>query len=1174
MAAKRYEGRAEPEALLELFRESLLAALVECRPSLLDRPEVTASDKALLDLWFDGLHQSARTPGLWQQLLEETVPTATVRMLSVDPADAPSWWPTLRVVLTRWTALLGAHVPSGSLGLNIRETALDLSTWTEAFLRVNLTALFFREFSARLTSGNQEPAFRQASLAMLADLAATITSLRNACTPAEPLKTLAEFPTVTSIKRDTQLLNAQYRAFPYIGREDQIAKLLAWLDGPEPASFQVVAGGAGDGKTRLGFQLLEHLEAHQPDAWRAGWLGSRRAEDALRNERFRKWRGAQPTLIIIDYAASFTESLRDNVVRELAEESAEAPIDLPPLRILLLEREADESRGWYDALRREARDRAPDLFPNPVLRLPRLDGDQRCQLLSRVLDAARDLDARRNVPARPSIEIPAATRLSGAKFRQPLAICMAALVAHHRGNLTSLDLDRLDLAREVANHEYGRLERAARTAGKPPFLLLHVAAYVTCTGGLTEDLLSAICREEREKAEPGSQWSAPELQSAVTDYGLPPEDPSFAAEPIQPDIIGEAFVVKVLRHDIGHAAAETLQRAAAVRVRSVIRTLVRMVQDFSLPPSELTDASFKAGVEDDRTWALTMLTTLLSSKAQGIRDEDFWEIHAALPIDTTSMNKAYRNFYRAIHQSRSETDAVGIEALEFDCIHSGRLGDRAFALDGLTRVVNARRAGAGDDRERIGRLAWSLINLSYSQTELRLNGEALASAGEASRLLVDLAKEKDTIGLQAYIAMSLNALAMTQVALGQIGAAIESDKEAVRIRRALVDADPDKYRPYLAESLANLAEHQRIVGGSSQAVEPITEAIALIRELAETNPDAHLPNFATTLDFQARIQRDLGRQEAALESITEAVERYEMLLNANGGQHRLVLLKDLENALDTKAFLQRKASDLDGALSSIIAATQYSRESAALDERTNLRNLAVSLSNQYRILREMGKLDEAMKSIGEAVEHFRTIERWHPGTHLADLVGALNNQARVQWDLGLAPAAQGSTVEAIALCDNAPPAERDGLVLHRVEALSNLAALQGHFGNPEAALATVGEAIEERKLRPDIAPSDLARDLNNQALFQLALGCRSEAIDSIMEATRQYDGLARANPQKFLPELAQNFAFLGDTYLKGNQAQDAVPALHEALRLLALLRRIDLPIAAKFADLYEQACAA
>ena len=274
---------------------------------------------------------------------------------------------------------------------------------------------------------------------------------------------------MASIKRDIQILNAQYRAFPYIGRGEELNKLIAWLNSPEPASFFVIAGGAGDGKTRLGFQLLELLQATQPGVWRAGWLATRRAGEGLRNRRFRKWRGAQPTLIVIDYAASMSEALRDNVVRELAEEPAESRCRTCRLcaSCCLSVRRMKCAAGM--TLVRAAGDRAPELFPHSVLRLSKLDDTQRRDLFGAVLAAARALDTRLGAPAHPDMELPPPARFAGPKLKQPLAVCMAAIVAHRRSNLTSLELGHLDLAREVANHEYGRIGDCRREAGERPF---------------------------------------------------------------------------------------------------------------------------------------------------------------------------------------------------------------------------------------------------------------------------------------------------------------------------------------------------------------------------------------------------------------------------------------------------------------------------------------------------------------------------------------------------------------------------------------------------------------------------------------------------------------------------------------------------------------------------------
>jgi tetratricopeptide (TPR) repeat protein len=1197
-AAKRVEGRAEPHALINLFRESMLEALRNCAGVLLkdadlprkdrdasslrvERLDVAGAspprsrgqaedDKALIELWLDAFSWSLASSPFWQAVLEDTVPDATVRTLAVDPRDASSWWPTLRVLLTRWTNVIRNEAGGTSLGLSVPDRELGLSRWAEEYLRANLPREFFRLFTSRLTSGNQQDAFRQASLSIAADLQSGISALRALCAHPEPLKAIGEFPSVASIKRDIQILNAQYRAFPYIGRGEEIDKLVAWLNGPEPASFFVIAGGAGDGKTRLGFQLLEILQGTQSDVWRAGWLATRRAGEALRNERFRKWRGTQPTLIVIDYAASMSEALRDNVVRELAEEPAESRSDLPPLRILLLEREADEMRGWYDTLIRAAGDRAPELFPHSVLRLSKLDDTQRRDLFGAVLAAARALDTRLGAPAHPDMELPPPARFAGPKLKQPLAVCMAAIVAHRRSNLTSLELGRLDLAREVANHEYGRIEIVARKAGRTPFLLLHLAAYTTLSGSLTESQLRFACRTEREAAEPGSPWTVPELESAITGEALPPSDRSAAAEPVQPDIVGEAFLVKVLRHDPGHAPAETILRAAAVHTRPVVRTLIRVIQDLSAAANEPTTAGRDAGASRD--WALSMLTALLGQKARSITNEDYAEVRAALrhADNSTALSEPCRDFFRAIRSNSTVDPVVAMDALRNECMSAYMLGESEYAVKGLTTVADAARGRlvTGGD---VSDFVWTLIILSYAHHDLRHGTEALAVATEAADLLRVRRSESDDQH-DADISAALIILSQAQTSLKQPNEALASSSEALEVRRRLRSRDSDRFSFLLAEALASQAQCLRRASRSEEALAAITEALGIQKELANDNPDSFLPNFAAWLHMRARIEEDLGKSREALTSVSDALRILERLINEQSGGHRLPFLKIAEEARDFEAGLHRVLGDLPAALESIKKATAYSREAVALDETTHLRDLAGSLHNEFVIYRDMGDRANGMKAVAEAVEYFRTLERRKSGQYLPELVNALTNLAKCQSDLGSLQDALNSAAEACQWCNSQ---DRDDMLHYRATAFSSLGACLHHAGMNDEALRATAEAIDCRQ-RPEMPQTDdntaaLGSELMNCAVILLRLGRRKEALHCADQACGTLLKLMKRDPAKYLAEFANSAALLGQVALEEGDAENAKVALGEALKHISFLRTVP-PWVYLTAKLYRTAC--
>ena len=730
-----------------------------------------------------GGHSAVRDPA-WARILEEEIPGATVRLIGLDVRETSTYWPLLQAILARWTDWFRYVKTAGSLPLGISVPSLEMRLSPEfgKYLAYNFPAMLREEFRAEVTSSREETAFRQALLAILERAGRDLE-------PLDPLRAIGEFPTEREVHRELQVLNANYRAFPYIGRAGDLQKLWDWLNAPTPISFQVVCGRGGSGKTRLAYQFLEELEMKAPFAgWHAGLLESARIGDALRNEKFRRWRRRQPTLIVIDYAASCTEQLAANVIRELRSSSLGSEAEAAPLRFLLLERGADEQKGWYNTLLRAAGDRREEFFPNAALELSRLNADELVRLFAEVLDSLGRLDMRMGRAARAALPLPAdlAARFEERKIADPLVISMAAMVASERGDLGALDLDRIDLARGVADHEYRRLEELARAAGYRPFLLLHLAACATLAGEFTTTECDAVCREEKEHIE--SDWKLPELLECLTSRALPAERRSSGVAGIVPDIVGEAFVLEIFRQE-GHEPEQAIVRVAERKLRPVVRGLVRIIQDFAPDP-------MKPRVEDEEdqkralAWLVHLLGRWSGAGERKLRDEDFWEIRFALPVDSITMGRAAREFYRTVMAGRELTasDLVAIGATESYAIHSGRLGYRHSALESMTKVIPLRRELAASDPDAFfPALAMSLNNQSNMQSDMGQRPEALASIAEA-----------------------------------------------VDIRRKLASANPDAFLPNLAIShgvwgLIVLDQHQ------------FAEGVRLVTPFARRLPQAHFP---------------------------------------------------------------------------------------------------------------------------------------------------------------------------------------------------------------------------------------------------------------------------------------------------------------------------------------------
>jgi len=161
-AIKHFEDRAQPEALVELYRKSLLDALDACTKPLSESPTLTSEDHALLELWCDGLQKSAKNDPWWKAMLDEDIPPATLRLLSVEPGNDSSYCPSCESSSSAGATGFryrksSANVP---LAIDVTRRRLELSPYLEEYLAVNLTAALREKFS-EITGGHHRDAFNR-----------------------------------------------------------------------------------------------------------------------------------------------------------------------------------------------------------------------------------------------------------------------------------------------------------------------------------------------------------------------------------------------------------------------------------------------------------------------------------------------------------------------------------------------------------------------------------------------------------------------------------------------------------------------------------------------------------------------------------------------------------------------------------------------------------------------------------------------------------------------------------------------------------------------------------------------------------------------------------------------------------------------------------------------------
>ncbi len=327
------------------------------------------------------------------------------------------------------------------------------------------------------------------------------------------------------------LLRADRRAPPLIGREEELRALQAWISDPSQVGLRCITGGAGSGKTRLAIELCAWAETQ---GWAAGFAvpGTQGSIAALRRDK--------PLFVVIDCAGRMG-------ARTAAAAAALLDRGKPKLRLMLLDRDADSETEWW----RDFAGQCPGHQPDPM----RLGG------LRSVADRGALLGQAMAFAARIA-GIPASAPATGAVLDtgDPLHLLMAGLVAPHSGIAQALAQPAAALAHQLAVEETRRLERLAGPLEIDPHLLVHLIACVTLRGGCPWSHAAPLIAQEARAMGLHLPAGAEHIADVLADILLSSDGTTL--EPIGPDLLGEAFVT----HSLEHHSPET-QAAIIARTR-------------------------------------------------------------------------------------------------------------------------------------------------------------------------------------------------------------------------------------------------------------------------------------------------------------------------------------------------------------------------------------------------------------------------------------------------------------------------------------------------------------------------------------------------------------------------------------------------------------------------------
>ena len=258
---------------------------------------------------------------------------------------------------------------------------------------------------------------------------------------------------------------------------------------------------------------------------------------------------------------------------------------------------------------------------------------------------------------------------------------------------------------------------------------------VTLAGARTQDELTEAMVAEITL--PSGSPDIGKYERALLD-ALPGDRPRLAY-PLQPDLIGEAFVLEVLREKSPDQQQNTILRWHAHWPRSVEDALIRIIQDFGERPRDMAVADWFMAV----IAALTNINDLI-----GLADR--------MPEQTVNLREAAAHLQKRIaSELRANTGIFAddhmreirlVQALNNPALRLSDIGDFNDAIIYAREAVDLSRAALQFYPDTFRSILSTVLDtLFYCFDEAGRRRKALAAITESVEILRSLAKEKPEI---------------------------------------------------------------------------------------------------------------------------------------------------------------------------------------------------------------------------------------------------------------------------------------------------------------------------------------------------------------------------------------------------------------------------------------------
>jgi len=878
-------------------------------------------------------------------------------------------------------------------------------------------------------------------------------------------------------------LQAYNALVPMTGREPELEALFQMIHAEGRFRWRVFFGEAGIGKTRL---AIEFAKQAMSEGWHAGFLSSTNLRSFVSADLVAAWRPCVPTLIVVDYAASKVADLRRlfehfSAMEAEAQQHTDAAVVPPPVRVLLLERHADEARGWLHELLAAGESITGDLLRNTCyLGLKKLQPPG-----GTAASGAFTADATRQIientferwAAITGLEPPALPDFSEKDWRsiqlrtgnRPLYLQMAAIHACERRSAVQLPAwGRGELLRSAVEREREYVKSECAGNSDLCKAVEHVTAILCLAGGGAargRQWIQAVREELQAIGVSISPSQVEDHRRAIfteAQKGLSEVETGV----IQPDIVSEGFAAQVLEGEEGGPPCEALKQVLRLSGIKAWANLVRMVQDLLGIEKYLFAGPEIASID---SW----LPPLLVDRTT----EELRQLIHVIPERSISLH----GFALVVNEHLLHCVPADHVAERAECLLS--LGTHRIRQTRTTRetleqaiqeVQEAIRLFGQlplDDSQRGCRLqvakAYRLLDTAFSN--LSKNEEAVRNSLIAARLAsgesadcgapeetgakLDFAslRTPDAPESLSEFANCLNNLGLNLNALKRSSEALAVMQRTVEAGERLIAHNWHQYAPDLARYLNNLSQAQSSCNDLAGAVLSSRRSAQIRAEFARENPD----EFAHPLSLTLRnlwgfeyAQKNLAGAQAATEQL---IAIYDDLSARDPAQYRA----ELAECYHVIGYLCDSTGNKSEGLRYTLEGLKIREELLESDFDRYALALAWSHNNAGGMYHALGDLARAHTHLERAYAlRLRWVES-APERRLLELFQSANFMAKLCRGENDAEAEAKWLERAIrhGQCVELPPGDR-GMTAHR------LAEVLGQLGRTSEAAAAADSAAQ------------------------------------------------------------------------------------------------------------------